>query len=446
MTPRLAVVVLAVATVAAWQATAVQRSTPPRPAELADGVSVRVDDAAFVVTNEDGEWTISKRCRTRREAGNLLTVGPGYVARFVTAAGITLVDDERPSGTLNDSASGGLGAFGWHHARGRPRQTRFGRENAWEISGRQCAAANHGFGVLRSRVVEEPHVLLEQTGEQVVALAVESELADGSTAPPTPVMRLRYRYRVGRSVVRSWVVASELCPDGRCGRTARRAFVKEPKLVAHLVGAGPLPYTRMATFDEGGELACISLAGGPPSGPILDTGQCPGSPLVKGELALRRARLRFDFGTASSGAEGGCDAGDCFNVVMRAYGAAAGDVEPGGPTARWDGNPERLGLDGWAEASAGRPPAYPTDTPSIDGVLWDCHGSSPGADGVRRWETIGRKDEAGRFLSMGGIFPGWEGGRGGYDCEPLARTFGPAGESFAVFASYSLGPGWEGLR
>jgi len=37
-------------------------------------------------------------------------------------------------------------------------------------------------------------------------------------------------------------------------------------------------------------------------------------------------------------------------------------------------------------------------------------------------------------------------GRGGYDCEPLARAFGPAHERFRVFASYSIGPGWEELR
>ena len=446
MAPKLAVAVLAVAVVAAWQATAVERPTRTRAPGLADGISVRASDAAYVIANDDGEWTIFTRCRTRGRAGSVLTVGPGYVARFVTAEGTTLVDGEQPPGTLNDSAYGGLGAFGWHHARGRPRQTRFGRDNAWEVSGRHCATANHGFGVLRSRVLEQPHALLEETGEEVVALSVEADLGDGSTSPPTPVMRVRYRYRFGRSIVRSWVVASELCPDGRCGGTARRAFVKEPKLVTHLGGADPLPYTRMATFDEDGQLACISLAAGSPSGPILDTGQCPGSPLQKGESALRRARLRFDFGTASSGADGGCDAGDCFNVVMRAYPTVAGDVEPGGPSTRWDGNSERLGLDGWAVAAAGRPPAYPSDTASIDGVLWDCHGSSPGDAGVRRWETIGRKDASGRFLSMGGIFPGWEGGRGGYDCEPLARTFGPAGESFAVFASYSLGPGWESLR
>ena len=55
-------------------------------------------------------------------------------------------------------------------------------------------------------------------------------------------------------------------------------------------------------------------------------------------------------------------------------------------------------------------------------------------------------DAAGRYVSLGGLFPGWEGGRGGYDCEPLARSFGPEGETWGVFASYSVGAGWEELR
>jgi hypothetical protein len=373
--------------------------------------------------NEDGAWTIFKRCRARGGA----TVGPGYVARFVTADGRVLVDDERRPGTLNDSRFGGLGAFGWHHARGRPGQLRFSERNAWEISGRSCAADNDGFGVLRSRVLEEP-----RTEGSSLSLAVEVLYADAFTAPSQPLMRVRYRFRFLPSAVNVWVVATQLCPDGSCGRGTRRAFLKEPKVVAYLGTGAPLPYTRLATFDDLGRLVCISLAGGPAAGPILDTGQC---------AAPGRTRLRFDRGTATSGAEGDCERGDCFNVVMRAYPVADEDVEPGGAPSAWEGG--ETGLDAWAVAAAMRPEAYARDTNSGDDVVWDCHGSSPAAEGVRRWETIGRKDADGRFLSLGGLFPGWEGGRGGYDCEPLARTFGPRGESFGLFASYSLGDGWE---
>ncbi|MDQ4030371.1 MAG: hypothetical protein M3168_04960, partial [Actinomycetota bacterium] len=100
---------------------------------------------------------------------------------------------------------------------------------------------------------------------------------------------------------------------------------------------------------------------------------------------------------------------------------------------------EQRGLDSWARHAARLPPAFHRDTPSVDGVVWHCNGPSPAASGVRRWETTGRLTRSGRYLSLGGIFPAWEGGRGGYDCEPLARPF-PAGRPrYSVALTYSLG-------
>ena len=94
--------------------------------------------------------------RTRCLATARRTVGPGYVSRFVATDGTVLVDDLRRPGTLNDPEFGGLGAFGWHHARGTPGKLRFTGRNAWEISGRICAARNSGFGVSSSGLVEPP--------------------------------------------------------------------------------------------------------------------------------------------------------------------------------------------------------------------------------------------------------------------------------------------------
>jgi hypothetical protein len=68
-----------------------------------------------VLANSHGSWTIFTRCIPG-------VVGPGYVARLETAAGRVLVDDQIGPGTLNDTDFGGLGAFGWHHARGRSRE------------------------------------------------------------------------------------------------------------------------------------------------------------------------------------------------------------------------------------------------------------------------------------------------------------------------------------
>jgi hypothetical protein len=40
------------------------------------------------------------------------------------------------------------------------------------------------------------------------------------------------------------------------------------------------------------------------------------------------------------------------------------------------------------------------------------------------------------------FFHGWEDERGGEDCEPLQPAFGPPGENWGTFASYSLNDGW----
>jgi hypothetical protein len=73
------------------------------------------------------------------------------------------------------------------------------------------------------------------------------------------------------------------------------------------------------------------------------------------------------------------------------------------------------------------------------------------ADGSRRWEHGGWKDvdsahaaerNENPYSTAMTLFHGWEDGRGGYDCEPLQRVFGPQGETWATFASYSLNEGW----
>ena len=374
---------------------------PPRP-EPQRPLRVLDRGHAFVLRNEDGRWTIEKRCRS----GRGFTVGPGYVSRLVTRDGVEIVDDAREPGTLNDPEYGGLGAFAWHHARGRPGRVRFNRRNAWEISGRICARDNRGFGVVGSRVVQPP-----DARAAVPVLALDVLLSDGFTWP-RPLVRLRYRYELHPSALRSRITVTQLCARGRCGTTSALAFVKEPKLVAHVTGGG---FTRMATFDGEGKLVCVYTGAGPPAGPILETGQCG---------ADGRERLRFDHGTASSGADGRCDERSCLDILMRSEDGA------------WEGG---AGLDRWAVAAAGRPAADGADTGSIDGVLWGCHGGRTASPLQRRWETAARAAGDGRRTALGGLFPAWEGGRGGYDCEPLARTFGPHGESFTVVAIYDVG-------
>ncbi len=355
---------LAAAALAAWLA-------PPRPGGPPAAVE-RLEDRVLL-RNDHATWTVFTECRPG-------LVGPGYVARVETPDGHVLVDDAIGPGTLNDTDFGGLGAFGWHHARGRPGSLRFTADNAWEVSARTCAAENGGFGVSASRLVE----LAEDS------FTVELELSDGFTYPE-PVMRVRYRYLVEPEELRSWVTVTELCAEGSCGRTDDLAFLKEPKLVAHLTRG----YERMDVLDARGRPVCSSRPVGPPQGPILETTQCddPG-----------RSRVRFE----------PCD-------------PACLEVEAGG----WDGAAD--GFDAWAVAAAARPMAYPEDTPSIDGVLWGCHGGATNDGRMRRWELAGR-----RGRSLGALFPAWEGGRGGYDCEPLSRTFGSRGETWRASLAYSL--------
>jgi hypothetical protein len=394
---------------------------PPQPASV-PGVTVTPGEGRVVASNGDGEWTVLTRCRS--EAG--ATAGPGYVSRLVAPDGAVLVDDLGPPQPLNDPGFGGLGAFAWHHARGRPGALRLGRHNAWEVSGRICAEDTGGFGVSRSRLLEEPRPGTDDDGAEYVSFAVEAELSDGATYPQA-LMRVRYRYRVHRDAVRAWIAVTELCPRGRCGRTAERAFLKEPKLAAGMRSQRPLPYSRAAIFDGSGELRCLFVGGGPPEGPVLHTGQCAHSD---------RVSARFDAGTADGGADGGCDRVRCLEVTMRAHPAEGGDVEPGGAGAPWEG--AGFGFDAWAEDASARPRAFARDTASIDGVVWDCHGGDPAGEALRRWETIARLDGEGRHLALSVLFTAWQGGRGGYDCEPLLRLFGPRGATWGAYAEYTF--------
>lgn len=366
---RLAVAVLLLA--AAGLAAVVLLRPAPEPSLAPAPAPEPADHVVFA--NDHGRWTIFTRCVPS-------VVGPGYVARVETPDGRVLVDDELGPGTLNDTDFGGLGAFGWHHARGRPGALRFTVDNAWEVSVRACAGSNGGFGVVDSRVLQRSRS----------SLVVEVDLSDGFTYP-VPLMRVRYRYELEPHALRSWVTVTELCPDGLCGRTEERAFLKEPKLVAH---AG-LPYRRLDVLDVAGRAVCSGEPGGPATGPILRTRQCddPGRSLV-----------RFS---------------PCAPACLQ--------VEAWG----WDGVAD--GFDAWAVRAATRPAAFPVDTPSVDGVLWPCHGGDPSGRMMRRWELAGR-----RGGSLGVLLPAWEGGRGGYDCEPLARVFGPRGETWRAALTYTL--------
>ena len=103
---------------------------------------LRNDASRIGVRNQHGEWWIAKRCVSGQKR-----VGPGYVY-LVRRKGKVVVDDlgkpvlDDPDGGLNPyGSSGGLGSFGYQHARGVPpfQFGRHGGSNTWWVSSRVCA-------------------------------------------------------------------------------------------------------------------------------------------------------------------------------------------------------------------------------------------------------------------------------------------------------------------
>jgi hypothetical protein len=70
--------------------------------------------------------------------------------------------------------------------------------------------------------------------------------------------------------------------------------------------------------------------------------------------------------------------------------------------------------------------------------------AAPDMNQVREWELGGWKNGPveSAYEAALTLFPGWEDGRGGWDCEPLQRAFGAAPESWGSYFSYSLNDGW----
>jgi hypothetical protein len=218
----------------------------------------------------------------------------------------------------------------------------------------------------------------------------------------------------------------------------------------------------MAVFNgPDGRAFNIAVAGGQPEGTaVLNTDHAPDD---------ARKRVRWDFATVPNGDPGCSATRPCLNVVARSHPVAssAAGILRSEPSSNWEGG--GLGLDRWAVASAGRTESYPRDTRG-DGVVSSCktptfratddldrngtlddyelskasERASTDIDQVREWELGGWKSGASNtpYQAALTLFPGWENGRGGWDCEPLQRAFGSPGESWGSYFSYSLNDGW----
>ena len=442
--------------------------TPP----AVPAVTWSENSTAIQFRNADGVWTIYKRCFDVTSGGRRYTVGPGYIAELERNS-VAIVDDFRgrtdtwSPGFIN-AVNGGLGTFGWHHARGPVNATPAGDDPTTAavevatgrtpqvIEGRMCAATNGGYGVYARN-----WYAAKRLSPAVVNYTIDVWLRDqyGNTGvgpQDAAIARIRYRYTFRRSSVSLWALVTTYAAPNAAGTP----FVKEPKFTALTRGGG---FVRMSVFEgPDGRAFNVAVAGGEPEGTgVLDTDHAP---------ADARKRVRWDFATAAKEGDPGCSAmRPCLNVVARSHPvtSSATGILRTEASASWEGG--GLGLDRWAVASAGRGKSYPRDTRG-DEVVSSCktptslstddlnrnrkldeyelsrasERATTDINQVREWELGGWKSGPDKdpYQAALTLFPGWENGRGGWDCEPLQRAFGSPGESWGSYFSYSLNDGW----
>ncbi len=393
------------------------------------------DPDKVTFTNDDGAWTIYKRCIGPSLRTDRKTVGPGYIAKLTVGSKVIVNDEDylckdgsAPPCTGAKAGPnwgwGGLGSFGWHHARGAGGDTaKLDANNAWDVSSRFCAA-DTGVGVTSASVINGPFIDSSGVGQ----FDMDVWFGDMWTSQ---LLRVRYRYRIYNSVVKMWALATEHCPDGNCGN-APRAYIKEPKFVAESVLGGGA-YTNITTFNKDSGVVYTYNAGATNPSKI-GNGQSDN---------IDRTRVRFDYGSSVS-----CNNTDhpCLNVVMRSITSpSADDISPSGSSSLWQTS---TGLDGWAVASKDRATFNATDTITPSGGL--CSGGGAGSNtahpAVRRWEYGGWKPTGKAtetYTRVGVAFHGWEGGSSAYECSALSKAFGPEGERWAVHGEFSIAGGWS---
>lgn len=396
----------------------------------AQAVSMPLDNQYGVTfRNNDGDWTFWKNCFEYWDGSRTVTIGPGYIGRLVRN-GVWITNDEREKHyiagnppTLNDPRYGGLGQFGWHHARGTPGSLNTSDVNrVWDITGRRCAGTSGGFGVVSASIIQGPLVF-----NNIGYFDMDVYFADHQHSAGNPILRVRYRWRIFDSVIKMWAQVSEYCPDGCFDSGEGYAFVKEPKFVANVARTPgqPFPaYTRLAVFARDGNLCAIFLGSDPTS--------------ATGHAACQdRVRFRFDFGTAGSGGNGGCSTTNpCLNAVATAYDIDDGAFSQSRQHYLWEGY--GWGLDEWAARSGGRPAGNSTGCNTSAGFA-----TSPAQDAVRRWELIGGPKIGGAYERAAAMFPGWEGCNSAYSAGALYRLWGYNNEFFGVHMQFSVNDGWS---
>ena len=369
--------------------------------------------ARLIFWNEVGAWSVWKRFTW--DAGRTACVGPGYIGRVRAPDGTLVVDDFAARGgaastwgTINDPRNGGLGCFGFHLARrnGQPDPVNY----TWDVTGRHEAASRSGFGVSASRVAVAPRLAGAGADARVEA-AFEVDLTDGeSAAARQPLATVRYDYAFEARAVRCDVTVT----TGGGAAVGSPAFVKEPKLVCHALGATEHGAPRYRNVDllarDGTRIAAFDVWSLP-------------SPAVKTQQLGQDARARCRFADPA--------------LPAVALEVTAEALAPDGTHGAWEGSP--WGLDRWAVLSNERErlePCQPDEAYCLQG---------PGQTLTRQWE-IARWASAGRGSppppdrpQTGVMLHAWEGGSGYPDCRCCFRRFGAPGEAFRAALRFTLG-------
>ena len=418
---------------------------------------------AIEFRNADGVWTIYKRCIDGVSGSLRYAVGPGYIAKLNRGASTFVEDLRGTADTTNpgyiNAVNGGLGTFGWHHARGPVNNTPAGDDPTTSgvtevevgrrpqvIEGRMCADSNNGYGVYARNWTTPRRISPTE-----VRYTMDVWLRDrfGATGAPVAdaLVRVRYKYTFYRSSVSLWALVTTYAAPNAAGTP----FVKEPKFTALARG----DYLRMAVFGgpDARDFRAAVTSGEPQGISVLHTEHAPQDD---------RKRVRWDFATTTrnEGVPNCSKLTPCINVVARSFPVASGTrILRTDQAGNWEG--AGLGLDRWAVESASRSKSYPRDTRG-DNVVSTCRAPLPRSkteialskaseaastdmDAIREWELGGWKSgkDVDPYQAALALFPGWEDGRGGWDCEPLQRAFGASGESWGSYFSYSLNEGWK---
>ena len=220
---------------------------------------LRNDASRIGVRNLHGEWWIAKRCVSGRKR-----VGPGYVY-LVKRKGKVVVDDagkpilDDPNGGLNPyGSSGGLGSFGYQHARGVPpfQFSRHGGGNTWWVSSRVCAGDHPQFRTCSGFPEPEPD---DPAG------TMKAPCTGRSTSTCGRPGRTRFFASATSTSFRPTRSESErecesFCAKPTCGDAPQQHFAKEPKFTMQVT---PAAGDAIAVYNESG-VELTRWAGGHP--------------------------------------------------------------------------------------------------------------------------------------------------------------------------------------